>query len=115
MTFPNRLIELGMTTTYKKFSQVTVTGNQRLLDLLSSKQGELYPTMYFYQGFTNFSTEHGILFCRVSSYNPDKIDYFFIVDKKKFERICPNEIKFVEYKKKNIYQQQKNYFYIKKI
>ena len=48
MPFPKRLIELGTTATYEKFSQITVTGNQRLLDLLSSKQGELYATMYFY-------------------------------------------------------------------
>lgn len=48
MPFPKRLIELGTTATYEKFSQITVAGNQRLLDLLSSKQGELYATTYFY-------------------------------------------------------------------
>lgn len=52
-------------------------------------------------------------FCGISSYNPDKIDYFSIVEKEKFERIFQNEIKFVEYEKKNLYQQQKKNFCIK--
>ena len=76
LLFPKRLIERGTTPTYQKFNLTKVTSIKGLLDLLPPKQGELYATTYFYQRFTNFSTEHGIFFCGISSYNPDKTDYF---------------------------------------
>ena len=62
MLFPKRLIERGTTATYEKFNLTNVTSDQRLLYLLPHKQGKLYATTYFFQRFTNFSTEHGISF-----------------------------------------------------
>ena len=60
--FSKKLIEQGKTATYKKFNLTNVTGDQSFLDLLPPKQGELHDTTYFYQGFTDFSTEPRIFF-----------------------------------------------------